>query len=61
MVFTALIETKTLIKYKSVSCLYHIDKVQIFFFIYNIRFVYGCYFYDFSYIGSCRTHIYNVS
>ena len=25
---------------------------------YNIRFVYGCYFYDFSYIGSCRTHIY---
>ena len=28
------------------------------FFIYNIRFVYGCYFYDFSYIGSCRTHIY---
>ena len=30
MVFTALIETKTLIKYESVSCLYHIDKVQIF-------------------------------
>ena len=44
-------------KYKSASCLYHIDKMQIFF-IYNIRFVYGCYFYDFSYIGSCRTHIY---
>ncbi len=48
-------------KYKSASCLYHIDKMQIFLFIYNIRFVYGCYFYDFSYIGSCRTHIYNVS
>ena len=36
MVFTALIGTKTLIKYESVSCLYHIDKVQIFFFIYNM-------------------------
>lgn len=60
MVFTALIGTKTLIKYKSASCLYHIDKMQIFS-LYNIRFVYGCYFYDFSYIGSYRTHIYNVS
>ena len=47
-------------KYKSASCLYHIDKMQIFS-LYNIRFVYGCYFYDFSYIGSYRTHIYNVS
>lgn len=46
---------------KSVSCLYHVDKMQIFFFIYNIRFVYGYCFYDFSYIGSSRTHIYNVS
>lgn len=47
-------------KYKSASCLYHIDKMQIFS-LYNIRFVYGCYFYDFSYIGSYRAHIYNVS
>ena len=44
-------------KYKSASCLYCIGKVQIFS-LYNIRFVYGCYFYDFSYIGSYRTHIY---
>ena len=48
-------------KYKSVSCLYCIDKVQIFSFIIVYKFVYGYYFYDFSYIGSCRAHIYNVS
>ena len=38
MVFTALIGTKTLIKYESVSCLYHIDKVQILSFIIVYKF-----------------------
>ena len=44
-------------KYKSASCLYCIDKMQIFSLYIILRFVYGCCFYDFSYIGSSRAHI----
>ena len=60
VVFITLIEQKMLINI-NLHLVYLILARCRFFLYNNIRLVYGYYFYDFSYIGSCRAYIYNVS